>query len=490
MPDDPQLRVISELLQRVLDITHDTLLVVAVSGGPDSLALLHMLWRWQRSGGPALHVAHLDHGIRGAESAADAQFVADTTAAWNIPATIEHRDVRTYAQRSKLNQQAAARAVRYAFLARVATATGAAAVVTAHHANDQAETVLMHLLRGAGAGGLRGMRLAVPWHEWAPHTLARPAAQHGPLLVRPLLTTRRDTVLAYCREHDLHPRHDTSNDNPAYTRNRLRQDLLPLLETYNPNIVATLGRNAQISNDDYDALQQQLDQQWHTLVSARRGGVHFNHAAWHALPPSLQRYALRRAVMQLLGGSEASFDELETVRNIVRRGVGNSATLSGLGVQVQHSGILIYNPSTYVPASAIEALPDLPLLPEPVIPLNIPGITPISSTWDAAVFPGDTRISGGRWHLLLDRSLLDGDLVLRVRRPGDMIRIQSGSKKIQDLFVEARIPREVRAFWCLLATPTTVLWVAGLRADARFQATAATPERLHIRLQRRTTYAS
>lgn len=489
MPDDPQLRVISELLQRVLDVTSDTLLVVAVSGGPDSLALLHMLWRWRKLGGPALHVAHLDHAMRGADSAADAQFVAATAAAWGIPATVEQRDVSTYAQRSKLNRQAAARAVRYAFLARVAAATGAAAVLTAHHANDQAETVLMHLLRGAGAGGLRGMRLAVPWHEWAPRAITTTTTA-APPLVRPLLTTHRDTILAYCAEHNLHPRHDTSNDNPAYTRNRLRQDLMPLLETYNPNIVATLGRNAQISNDDYDALQQQLDQQWQTLVSERHGGLHFNHAAWHALPASLQRYALRRAVMHLLGGSEASFDELETVRTIVRRGAGNSATLSGLGVRVQHSGILLYNPATYVPASAIDALPDLPLLPEPRIPLRVPGTTPISATWEAAVFPGDTPISRGRWHLLLDSSLLDGDLVLRVRRPGDVIRIQNGSKKIQDVFVEARIPREVRAFWCLLATPTTVLWVAGLRADARFQATAATPQRLHIRLQRRTTHAS
>src|SRR5215211_2544620 len=140
--------------------------VVAVSGGPDSLCLLHVLNRLWVDLGFTLHVAHLDHQIRGEESAAEARFVAGLAHDWGLPATVAATDVPALARAQRLNLHAAARVARYTFLAQVAQSIGAQAVAVAHHANDQAETVLLHLLRGAGTEGLRGMRPAVTWDEW------------------------------------------------------------------------------------------------------------------------------------------------------------------------------------------------------------------------------------------------------------------------------------------------------------------------------------
>jgi tRNA(Ile)-lysidine synthase len=165
MPEQILTRIRAFLVEH--NLSHSgVLLIVAVSGGPDSLCLLHALYRLREAGGPQLHVAHLDHSFRGAESAAEAVFVAETAAAWAIPATVTRRDVPTLARSLGQGAQAAARVARYAFLAEVAEAQQAAAVVVAHQADDQAETVLFHLLRGAGLPGLRGMRAVVPSGEW------------------------------------------------------------------------------------------------------------------------------------------------------------------------------------------------------------------------------------------------------------------------------------------------------------------------------------
>ena len=190
-------------------------IVVAVSGGPDSLCLLHVLAALREDLGVTLHVAHLDHMIRGAESAAEAEFVADLARRWGLPATIASADVPGLARAAGANLHAAARDARYRFLARVAHACGAQAVAVAHHADDQAETVLMHLLRGAGPEGLRGMRPVVPYDEWTAdletsrqadkESAARslsPCLLVSPALIRPL---QRGVQLAPRRAGEVGP---------------------------------------------------------------------------------------------------------------------------------------------------------------------------------------------------------------------------------------------------------------------------------------------
>jgi tRNA(Ile)-lysidine synthetase-like protein len=461
--------------------------VAAVSGGPDSLCLLHLLWRLRAAGGPTVHVAHLDHGFRGEQSAAEAQFVAHTAAAWGLPATVEYADVPALAAATGQNRQAAARAARYAFLGRVAQATGAAAVLVAHHADDQAETVLLHLLHGAGSAGLRGMREAVPWPEWCPS----PTEPQGPLLLRPLLDVRRADIEAYCAASGLEPRHDPSNAEPSYTRNRLRADLLPALAAYNPHSVAALGRTARICADDYDYMQRALDAAWPTLAEERPGALLLRAAPWAALHPALQRYALRRAAAVLAGG-ELSYEQIEAAREAAARGVGSQHTPGrGLDLRVEHHGLLLR--ATADATSPADTPGDaLPQLPTDEVPLAVPGAVPLSAGWCAEAgtgtpppLPDDPPWC---WSVLLAATRLDGPLRLRRRRPGDRFRPAGGrgSRRLQDFFVDSKLPREFRAAWPILATPTSIVWVAGLRADARFQATDPLHPTVWVALQRRT----
>ncbi len=292
--------------------------VVAVSGGPDSLCMLHILCALRADLGISPHVAHLDHMLRGAESAAEAAFVAATAQAWGVPSTIAAIDVGARAKETRDNLHQAGRVARYAFLAQVAREQGAQAVAVAHNADDQAETVLMHLLRGAGPAGLRGICPVVPWEEWSgmkneewrmeKKSLADPSSFSTPnsQLIRPLLGITRAEIERYCAEQGLDPRRDPTNLDRHPTRNRLRHELLPLLIEYNPHIVAALGRTALVTADEYDLVLQALDVAWPALASTRPGAVDFAGEAWRQLHPALQRAALRRAYALL--GSEGTLD--------------------------------------------------------------------------------------------------------------------------------------------------------------------------------------
>lgn len=467
--DEPILTHVQAVLARHALLQPDACLLVGVSGGPDSLALLHLLWRLHAAAHFALHVAHLDHCLRGEQSAAEARFVAATAAAWQLPATVAQRDVPARIARTGENKQAAARSERYAFLGAVAHQIGAHAVLVAHHADDQAETLLLHLLHGAGLAGLRGMREQVPWHEWQPDA----PTTNGAYLLRPLLAVRRAELEAYCAAHQLAPRYDPANDDPHSTRSRIRHDLLPALHRYNPQIVAALGRTAQSLADDYAYLHAALDQQWHTLAEQRPGSIRLDRQQWHALPPALQRHAMRR-VLLLLGNASPTHDQISTACAAATQGTGTRTTAGGtLLLEVQHHGIIIRD--TAQPAAPWQWHTAAPQLAQPQIELPAAGSVPISAHWHATVArhpASDAPPTPDRWCVLLDAERLDGALLLRRRQAGDRFRPAGGvgSRRLQDFFVDQRVPRELRDAWPLLATAHSLVWVAGLRADHRFAA--------------------
>ncbi len=469
-------------------------IVAAVSGGPDSLCLLHLLWRLHAAGGPALHVAHLDHGFRGGQSAAEAAFVAALARDWGLPATIEYCDIPALLRAARQNSQSLARSVRYAFLSRIARATQAAAVAVAHQADDQAETVLLHLLRGAGPAGLRGMREAVPWPEWCgadaePGKEPGRTAEPGPLLVRPLLATSRAEIEHYCAEHHLTPCDDPSNSARRYTRSRIRHDLLPTLAAYNPQMVAALARTASVCADDYAYIQMQLDAHWPHLAEERTGAVYFRAAHWQQMPVSLQRYALRRAARLLVARDDLSYDQIEAGRAAAIQPAGYRQTLAhGLLLAVEQVGFLMIYEPLY--SSAAAALSALPQLAAEEVPLVVPGHTALSAEWSAeagCTAPAPTMPpEQQRWLVVLDAQQLDGPLLLRRRRAGDRFRPAGGpgSRRLQDFFVDQKVPRALRAAWPILATPGRIVWVAGLRADARFRPAPGTAHIVWVVLRR------
>ncbi|MBN1285302.1 MAG: tRNA lysidine(34) synthetase TilS [Anaerolineae bacterium] len=451
--------------------------VVGVSGGPDSLCLLHALCALQTELGVALHAATLDHGLRGAAAAADAAFVVETARAWGVPVTAGRVDAAALAAAHKLGIEEAARLARYSFLAEVAAAQGALRVAVAHNADDQSETVLMHFLRGSGLAGLRGMRPAAPLGEY--HLL--PAAPVSPppdlALVRPLLTTTRAEVEAYCAAHGLAPRFDRSNADTTYFRNRLRAEVIPYLEALNPNLRALLRRTAEVAAADYEVLREVHAQAWRAaLREAAAHAVTFDLAAWRALPLSSQRATLRAAAFRLRASlRDVGFVHVDDAARVAMTGeTGAQATLpGGLSLRVDYDALVIAGDAH---------TPDPP--PWPLLwtdaPLHVPfpaGAALPGSAWRLTFTvvqgPPDPATLQDPWRAALAAEAFapGGEIVLRTRRPGDRFAPQGLSghtQKLSEFMINARIPKLWRNRIPLLTVNDTIAWVVGWRVSHPF----------------------
>jgi len=219
-------------------------IVVGVSGGADSMALLHILHRYCREKGGEVIAAHLNHGLR-REAIQEEQLVKDTCAAWGIACYTRQVDVAAEAARTQKSTEEAGRDCRYQFFRELAHQVQADHIATAHHQNDQAETVLLHLLRGSGIRGLQGIK---------------PVS--GPL-IRPFLCVTRQDIEQYVQENQLPFCQDLSNSDPVFTRNRIRLQLIPYLqEAFNPRIVEALNRLAIIAREENAALDEIADRKW------------------------------------------------------------------------------------------------------------------------------------------------------------------------------------------------------------------------------------
>jgi tRNA(Ile)-lysidine synthase len=463
--------------------------VVGVSGGPDSLCLLHVLLRLRETYRLRLHVAHLNHGARGAEADADAEFVATVAAEWDLPVTIVKQDVPALAQAHRLAFEEAARRARYAFLARVAQEIGGRKIAVGHNADDQAETVLMHFLRGTGLAGLRGMlpvtpitdyRLLEPFRrqeargEGQDSCILHPAS----FIVRPLLTVSRAAIEAYCAEHGLAPRFDRSNLDTTFFRNRLRHELLPLLETYNPNVRDRLCHTAAVAAADYELLVEWRERAWAEVAEEREEAILFDRAAWRALPAALQRATLRQATYRLRRTlRDVTFFHVENARQIGLRGeTGAQATLPmGLALTVGYDTLTVSDAGDAGPP------PDEPLLwsVEP-LPVQMPGATPLPESewtlqaetrdveqWDAAQIEANTD----PWTAYLDADALAEPLVLRPRHRGERFCPQGmeGQRvKVSALMINLKIPQAWRDHAPLLVAGDDIAWVCGRRVGSKF----------------------
>jgi tRNA(Ile)-lysidine synthase len=399
-----------------------TPLVVGVSGGADSLALLHMLRALEFT---ALHAAALDHGLRGDAGAADAAYVRDLCAAWGIPVTVG----QAHLDASAPGVEARARDVRYAFLARVALEQGAAHVAVAHHADDQAETVLLHLLRGAGLRGLRGMALTVPL----------PGAP-GLTLVRPLLDVARTDLLGYCAAHGITPRHDATNDDVSYLRNRLRHDLLPRMAAINPQVSRGLVRLARHASRDDDYLEAERDRLTADAITRTPSAVSLPRDRFAGLHPALQHRHLYWAAAALKPGTEPGADLIAQAVTLALAGrVGTRADLSaGVRLRVDYGAIVVEVADADPLADA-----DRPLIAtDAEIPVAVPGITPVSPRWSLVI----ERTADGRGGPRL--MIPDGARVsLRPRRTGDRFAprgLNGHHQTMKKWMIDHQVPQRLR----------------------------------------------
>ena len=437
---------------------YDGPLVVGVSGGPDSLALLDCLARICPA--ERLVVAHLDHALR-PMSAEDTALVARAAAALSLRFAAERADVATLARDGRQSLETAGRAARYDFLARVAHAAGAAAVVVGHNADDQAETILFHLLRGAGVGGLRGMAAAAPLP-------GRPDLW----LLRPLLGVARTDIEAYCAQTGLQPTTDASNIDPTFSRNRLRHELLPLLATFNPQIAQQLRETGALAAAEDELLSGLEDVAWREIARlSPPEQVRLGRDGWRNQPLALRRRLLRRAAAACLpAGAEVGFQTIEAARRTAE-GAASGGRVSLPGGVVMDVG---YEALTFR-RGAVALGNEWPQLTAPTpVALTVPGVVALAGGW---------RLTAEPWpHPDLDAVAANADpwtavvaleanaaLFVRPRAPGERIRPLGlgGATKLKEVMIDRKIPAAARALWPVVATAEHPVWLPGHVLDDR-----------------------
>ena len=479
-------RRVRETLERA-GLDRGGLLIVAVSGGPDSLAMLHALARLRDTLGLRLHGAHLDHRLRGHESTADSHFVATTCRDLGLPITLEQADVSSHRRSEGLSLEEAARELRYDFLSRVAEQHSADGIALGHTADDQAETVLMNIIRGSGLTGLRGME----------PTAERVFTGRKVTLIRPLLGVCRNETVGYCHALGLTPREDSSNLSLEHRRNRVRLELMPMLEGYNPLIRDALRRLSDSAASDLDYLEAEVAIAWDKMARVVGCGVVLDRRAVSALAPGLRSHLLRRAMLTAKGDlKDVEQTHIDGVAGLLDGPAGRSLSLPG-GIRVT----VTYDEAIITPAG-VDPCPLPPL--DGQRSLNVPGETVLegwsvtarilSSDETTAPTPQDKRetadfsrgVTASLHVALLDCRSLGVSLCARPWRAGDRFQPlgMSGTKKLQDFFVDAKVPRAWRDRVPLVVSPKGIAWVVGWRIAEWAKVRSETAGALEIRFQR------
>jgi tRNA(Ile)-lysidine synthase len=472
----PLARVVAEVLRRHRHELSGVPLLVAVSGGADSMALLLGLIAVPEEERPPLLVLHFSHGLRPRAEKRDAALVELVAAWWNLPVVRGHADVAQLAREAGRSVEEEARHSRYAFMARTARWQGAHAVALGHTQDDQAETVLLRLVRGTGLRGLGAMREWTPWAD--PSTGATVA------LFRPLLQLTRQDTEAVCAQAGVTPARDASNRSLAFARNRVRLRVLPEMERLNPNVRGALARLAAAAQED----ERLLDSLAHSAVQGQvqedGAAVTWPRSTLAALPRPLLNRVYQSAWEAMCGPGFALYHaHLEAMAGLL---VGPSGRKLALPHGMFFS--VTYSECRLGPTPVIEPLP----LQE--VPLQVPGVSQVGplllevqeGVGLEAVGRAQDTVKGP-WQTVLDADVVGRLLSIRRRRPGDRFHPAGmpGPKRLQDYLVDARVPRWERDAVPLLVASAGIAWVVGHRAADWAVATPATRRVLVVCLSRR-----
>jgi len=462
------------LMRDILDVARDTIrtyrmisprdtVLAAVSGGPDSICMLDVLLELRDEFEFGVVVAHLDHRFRGDESACDAEFVRRFAEERGVTCVCEEENVPAFLLCHAMSKQAAARMLRYRFLLKTSKLEYCQRIATGHTADDQAETVLMRVLRGAGPRGLSGI----------------PPKRDG-MVVRPLLGVWRSEVLDHLKARGIDYRTDSSNLGRNYLRNRIRHDLMPTLEEYNPAVRESLARLGAIMVDTSANIDRQTDAAFaDALKAARVGQFALDSRKFGRYDRAVQRSILRRAFEQLRPDlAPLPFRHTENILSLARREETGAVVglPGGARARLEHGSIVL---------SHGEGPPEFPEQDLPVpgaARFDDAGLIITAELLPASEVDLDTSAIGD------DTALFDWDeiaapLLVRPRREGDRFRPHGmeGTKSLKELFIDRKIAFSFRSAVPILCDRSGILWVVGLRRSAAAPVTTATRTVLAIR---------
>ncbi|HYV18115.1 MAG TPA: tRNA lysidine(34) synthetase TilS [Verrucomicrobiae bacterium] len=453
-------------LQRHSMVKPGERILLAVSGGSDSTALLVLFAAAAAQLDLTLHVAHLDHGWRGRAAARDAEAVRRLATRFRVPVTVGRVDPAAPIGRRSSSREERARIQRRSFLEATAAAVGADRIALGHTLDDQAESFLMRLLRGSGRRGLGGIHPVIDG-----------------TLIRPLLGLKHADLRAWLRRRRIPWREDATNRDLSLTRNRVRRRLLPLLQRqFNPKASEVLARAADLLRDEEDWLERLTADAYDSVaLSDRPLNVVLDAKALAAMPLVLRRRVLRRSIARTLGHLRGIDQRhIEQALDVIDRGGRGSLHLpKGLRLNVFPEAVSIF---------ALDGFLDM-LLNAPVPPKRAPAsvqeaLCPVPGTIDFPGFRLTARLAeagaglprAGDSIALLDADLVKGPLVVRPRRPGDRFHPQGapGSRRLKEFLIDRKVPVNQRGRIPLVLTGERIAWVVGHRIDDSFKITPAT----------------
>lgn len=430
-------------------------IVVGVSGGPDSICLLHLLWRLREKWGLKIYVVHLDHQFRGMEAKKDAEYVEEICKKIGIDSFIFSYDVSKYSKEKGITFEEAGRELRYRLFDETLEKTGATKIAVAQNRNDQAETVLMRLMRGSGIEGLA----AIDYKRDA-------------RIIRPILDITRKEIEEYCEKYQLKPRIDKTNLETIYTRNKVRLELIPYIEkNFNSRIIDTLWRSANLLRDDSDYLAKESEKKLKDITILEDKCIYkLDLKKFINLHISMKKRVLRSSVEKVKGDlKDIGSNHIESIIKLAdKKNVGLSVDLPGhIIVKLGYNSIDIKVKE--VRKNKIED-------DNFEYKLNIGEVTPITSLNDSI----EVEILQ-KWEIYVDKNTnhtifvdynkIIGGLTIRNRRNGDKFNPlgMKGTKKVKDYFIDKKVPKEIRDRIPMLCDEKGIIWIVGYRMSENYK---------------------
>jgi len=449
------LRKVKETIHKFGMLEGGEHVLVAVSGGVDSIVLLQVLYELKEELQLSLTVAHLDHQLRGEESRQDAIFVAKRAEELNLPIILKTFDVPSFIEEHRLSPEEGAREVRYKFLEEAAEKIKAKYIALGHNLNDQVETFLMRLLRGAGIEGLRGM-LPVRGK-----------------FIRPLIECSREEIMKFAQERGLDFREDRTNIEPKYLRNRIRLELLPLLKEYNPNIFATIARTEEILRQAGSFLEKlAADKLAEVTISQEPGRLILRS---RKAPEIIQEIMVRQAIFRVKGSLRGiGFAHLQAVCQAIKEDKGKiRIDLPGIIFERSGDNIIFAKSKRGRAAKKYN------------FPLEVPGeniLKEIGWKFSFEILKGHDFLKAGNLEEYVDYAKIIKPVYVRNRREGDRFSPlgMKGTKKLKEFFIDEKVSRFKRDLIPLICDQNGIIWVVGYRLSERYKVASQTERMLKI----------
>jgi tRNA(Ile)-lysidine synthase len=445
-------------------LSGDEKVLIGLSGGPDSVCLLHILHELKVQFRLDLNAVYIDHGLRPAETGGELKFCGDLCKSLKIPFSTKTVPVRSYAKEQKMNLQEAARNLRYMAFEETAYESGCRKIALGHTADDQAETLLMHLFRGSGTTGLAGI----------------PPVRKN--IIRPLIDIEKKDIEKYLADSRIGYITDSSNLRQAYLRNRIRLSFMPVIREFNPDIVRTLSKTASLFRDEDRYFEIIVTKTLMKLISRKTGSrIELFLSPFDIMDKVIMRRVLRRAIDSTSSLRSISFIHIEDIIDLIKRGKPGDRLYLPKGIRtIKGYSTLIITSDKPVPLNACA--------------LAVPGDTVLKEAGmviKASIYPSEETSMeniSGLWTYtgIFDADKLHMPLTARPRENGDAFYPFGFGKrkKLQDFFTDLKVPRDERCRVPLIVSGKDIIWVVGYRGDDRFQVNTETKSILRLEVKK------